>query len=157
MGFRDETASDGKGGWTDQGPENDLRMLKPGLRMFHGTEFDIIDPAKNGGRSCLVLAGIARDYMPVRAETAVAPGIKGRWLFLLHAVAWGTSAPELGKVTLTYGDGTTETIRPRNGYDVGNWWGPSPRANGEVVWTGENRSSYVGLYRSAYGGRLHLR
>ena len=150
MGFRDETASDGKGGWTDQGPENDLRMLKPGLRMFHGTEFDIIDPAKNGGRSCLVLAGVARDYMPVRAETAVAQGIKGRWLFLLHATAWGTSAPELGKVTLTYGDGTTETIRPRNGYDVGNWWGPSPRANGEVVWTGENRSSYVGLYRSVY-------
>ena len=34
--------------------------------------------------------------------------------------------------------------------DTGNWWSPVPVNNGEVVWTGENRSSYVGLYRSVY-------
>lgn len=150
MGFTDAVASDGKGGWTDQGPENDLRMIPLGKQRWRGTDFEIIDPAKNGGKSCIVLAGPARHYMPEQAAAEVKAKVQGRWLFLLHATAWGSSRPELGTVTLTYQDGTQKKIPVKSGVDAGNWWSPSPRGNGEVVWTGENRSSFVGLYRSCY-------
>ena len=149
MGFADKVANDGKGGWTDQGPENDLRMLKTGVRNFRGTFFDIIEPNKNGGRSTIVLAGAQRDYLPLKAETEVQGRVKGKYLFLLHASAW-VSSSTIGTVKLTYADGTTESISPRIGRDVGNWWCPTPLKNGEVVWTGENNNSYVGLFRSVF-------
>ena len=50
-GFADETAGDGQGGWTDQGPANDLRMLKPGTQLMDRMPFAILDPEKNGGKS----------------------------------------------------------------------------------------------------------
>ncbi|UKI31918.1 MAG: hypothetical protein L6W00_30225 [Lentisphaeria bacterium] len=36
------------------------------------------------------------------------------------------------------------------GADVGNWWNPVSRQNGDVVWTKMNRSAMIGLYRSGY-------
>ena len=42
--YSDETANDDKGGWTDQGAANDLRMFKPGLVTKHGVPFRTIDP-----------------------------------------------------------------------------------------------------------------
>jgi len=53
-GFRDEVAGDGVGGWTDQGG-NDFRHMPVGDQMLCGVPFRILDPAKNGGKSCLVL------------------------------------------------------------------------------------------------------
>lgn len=150
MGFADDTAADGAGGWTDQGPENDLRMILTGRQRFRGTDFAIIDPQTNSGKSCIVLAGAARTTFPTSATAELANAPQGNWLFLLHATAWGSSSPDLGQVSVTYQDGSKQDIPVRSGTDVGNWWSPSTRANGEVVWTGENRSSFVGLYRSAY-------
>ncbi len=151
MGFADDVAGDGKGGWTDQGRENDLRMIPPGPQRWQGTLFQIIDPAKNGGKACLVLQGAERPRMPESAAAAIAgENVRGRHLFLLHALAWGSRNPALGTVTLAYRDGTRQEIPVRAGRDAGNWWAPATRENGEVVWTGENRSSYVGLYRSTW-------
>ena len=56
-GFRDETAGDGRGGWFDhQGPANDMSGFKSGVRNFSGVPFRIIDPAVNGGRSCVAVS-----------------------------------------------------------------------------------------------------
>jgi len=150
MGFADDTAADGVGGWTDQGPENDLRMIPTGHQRFRGTDFAIIDPRTNDGKSCIALAGAARTYFPQSATAEIADAPRGNWLFLLHATAWGSSSQNLGQVNVTYQDGGRQDIPVRAGLDVGNWWSPSTRTNGEVAWTGENRSSFVGLYRSAY-------
>ena len=149
MGFADQTPADGKGGWTDQGPENDLRMIPVGRHRWRGVEFDIINPARNNGKSCLVLAGANRLYMPREAGGTVKTNPRGKYFYLLHAIAWGSSAPRIGTITLTYTDGTETVLNIKSG-DTGNWWSPVPVNNGEVVWTGENRSSYVGLYRSVY-------
>jgi len=150
MGFTDDTADDGVGGWTDQGPENDLRMLPTGRQRFRGTDFAIIDPQTNDGKSCIALAGADRTCFPQAATVELANAPHGNWLFLLHATAWDSSSQDLGQIHVTYQDGDKHVITVRYGSDVGDWQTPSALANGEVVWTGENRSSYVGLYRSVY-------
>ncbi len=150
MGFTDETADDRRGGWTDQGKENDLRMLPVGLRSLGGVSFDLIDPASNQGKSCLMLAGPNREYFPQKAEVKVPDSPRGNYLYLLHALAWPGNLKEIGKVTVSYTDGTSTVIPVTGNVDVGNWWEPRTRRNGEVVWTGENKSSYVGLYRSCF-------
>ena len=150
-GFADDVAGDGKGGWTDQGPENDLRMLTPGRQVMKGITFDVIDPAKNGGRSCIMLAGKARPKFPDAAACEVPENVSGTTLYLLHAIAW--PGPQVGSVKVTYRDGSADTFEVRGGREVGNWWGPAQYPNGEVVWTAENAVAYVGLFRSRFALR----
>ena len=46
-GFSDEEPGDRKGGWTDQGRENDLRALPAGVLNRYGTEFAVLSPGEN--------------------------------------------------------------------------------------------------------------
>ncbi len=150
MGFRDKTADDKKGGWTDQGPENDLGMIKPGVRNIGGVTFDIIDPNSNNGKSCMVFSGKSRNYFldstEIKPETQM-----NRYLYLLHAIAWAPREKvAIGKVLVEYADGDQSTIDIINKRDTGNWWEPVSLANGIAAWTAENRKSYVGLYLSKF-------
>lgn len=149
MGFKDEVADDRTGGWTDQGPNNDLRMLKSGKQNFGGVEFQIIDPDLNSGKSCLAFAGNARKYFIDGADLEV----KGteKYLYLLHSLAWSRSQPDsVGRIIVSYTNGSQKTIPVNASSDVGDWWAPISRPNGAVVWTGENRQSYVCLFLSKY-------
>lgn len=149
MGFADKTAGDRKGGWTDQGKDNDLHAIKPGRMMPGGITFDVIDPQKNEGKSCLVLAGPDRDYFP--EEAGVEASGEGEYLYLLHAAAWTPSTDAVtGKIEVAYADGSSQTISVRNKADVANWWSPVSVSNAAVVWTAENRHAYVGLFMSAF-------
>lgn len=149
MSFADNKSGDGKGGWTDQGATNDLRMLPVGRKRLNGIDFEIINPRKNNGKSCIVLGASARPYLPMKAGCKLPRQISGKYLYLLHATAWGHKKSQLGTINLTYTDGTHDAIKVMR-TDVGNWWNPVPRDRGEVAWIGENKSSYVGLYRSCY-------
>lgn len=149
-GFTDEADNDVKGGWTDQGKANDLRNLPAGTRRMQGIVYDILDPAKNGGRSCIVLRGRAR---PRFASEAVAPqsgGPSGNFLYLLHAIAYAQSGEPVGKVTVEYADGTSTVCEVRSGRDAGDWWRPRACPNGTIAWTGANPSGAVGLFSSAF-------
>ena len=55
MGFKDEKANDGKGGWSDQGAGNDAANFKYNQKEFAGIPFHITDPGRNEGKSVLVL------------------------------------------------------------------------------------------------------
>ena len=145
MGFKDEIANDRKGGWTDQGSDNDLRIFKPGKRSFSGVMFDILDETKNNGKACIALAGKAQEWLP----ESVSVKADGAWtsLFLLHALAWGESAP--GGITVAYKDGSKQEI-PVTSADVGNWWGPCAGTNSVVAWSADNNTAYVGLYLTQY-------
>ena len=149
MGFRDDVAGDRKGGWTDQGPENDLRMFKPGRQKLGGILFDIIDPASNDGKSCLVLGGAERDYLMKGADVPASGNAK--FIYILHALAWpAAGGTEIGTITARYQDGTSKNIPVVSGADLGNWWEATSRERGHVVWSGENKSSFVGLYLTKY-------
>ena len=146
MGFRDEIADDHSGGWTDQGPGNDLRAMVPGVREFAGISFDIIDPGKNHGKSCLAMCGGARPYFLKHAAVRV-PECSGSSLFLLNGLAW---APEKGKpsgkVTVLYSDGSRTEFILKCGIHTGNFWGASDLPEAPVVWKSRNDSSVIGLY-----------
>ncbi len=151
MGFRDERADDGKGGWTDQGPANDLGMLKPGELYAESVVFDVIDGAKNNGKSCLVLSKEQQKF-PAKTELAVGPvDHEPKYLFLLHASAWTPDAKTpVGTLTIEYADGKKQEISVLAGRDVGNWWNPIALPNAAIAYTDENKESFVGLYLSQF-------
>lgn len=151
MGFADPVADDGKGGWTDQGPENDLAcMTAYGTSDFAGIPFEILDPAKNGGKSAVVVSGVRR-YPPPGAVDFPQPPT-ARYLYLLHAAAWVPPTGEAaGSLELTFADGEKSVVPVVAGKDCGNWWNPVfPFENGQVGWTGDNGKSRVGLFVSAF-------
>ena len=151
MGFQDDELEDGKGGWTDQGPENDLRMIKAGKFTALGVNFDIINPAENGGKSCIVLSTSQKKF-PAKAEIDLT-SIKEpfQYLYLLHASAWTPATKRLiGEIIVEYPNGGTRKFPVVSGRDGGNWWQPYSFANGAIAWTGENKQSFVGLYLSQF-------
>ena len=150
MGFRDEKADDGRGGWTDQGPINDLSCLQPGDTTLAGIRFHIADPGKLNRKSCVVRS-TSRRY-PSSGAVAVNDGTAHRYLMLLHAAAWVPPAGEkVGSVVVTYADSSRQEIPVRAGIDCGNWWAPRLHfPNGVVAWSGVNKSGMVGLYVSAF-------
>ena len=146
MGLRDEVAEDGKGGWGDSGPDNDLRMLPVGRQNFSGFLFDIPDPAKHNGRACINLRGQKRPWLPESARI-ITPGAKGSYLYLLNALGWEpVRRTEIGSVTISYTNGRTETRAIFSGEDTANFWNPRSLKNAFAVWKGENPSAKVGLY-----------
>lgn len=151
MAFRDERADDGKGGWTDQGPANDLGMLKPGELYAESVVFDVIDGAKNNGKSCLVLSKEQQKF-PARAEVAVGAAANApKYLYLLHATAWTPDAKTpVGMLTVEYADGKKQEIPILAGQDVGNWWNPIALPNAAIAFAAENKESFVGLYLTQF-------
>lgn len=150
MGFKDEVDGDRKGGWTDQGPDNDLAMMTLGKQKLAGINFDVIDPARNDGRSCIVLRGKERPYFP-DSVTVKSGGAKGRYLYLLNAVAWEPkSATRIGTVEVRYTDGKSTTLPLVSGTDTANFWMPRQIPNAAVAWRNSNYSANIGLYATRF-------
>ncbi len=150
MGFRDDRAGDGKGGWTDQGPENDLAAMKPGRLTFSGVDFDLIDPAANSGRSCLVLSQAQKKFSP-SAAVRIPEKNDFPYLYLLHATAWTPPAGKVfGTLHIRYRDGRSGRFALRSGVDGGNWWIDAPFPNAGIAWEGSNFKARTGLYASAF-------
>lgn len=143
-GFADDVAGDGKGGWTAQGSSNDLsRFDLRGLCNLRGVDFNIIDPDKNGGNSCVVLRGQNDMSVPTSAEMIVDDKIAG--VYFLHASAYVQK--EVGKYVFVYDDGTKEEVPIRGDKDVFNWWGSAQGDYTVTAWTGSNAmTSAVSLY-----------
>lgn len=156
MGFEDQQDGDGKGGWSDQGPTNDLSALKPGLLINSGIVTNIIDPAENNGKSCMVFGAGMRPYFLKQATIPVpidSQAKNARTLFVLHTTAWGNHAgtkEPIGNIKAYYKDGTTTDYPVMMGRELGDWWGANSKPNGKVVWAAPNGRAYVGLYLSRF-------
>ncbi len=116
--FTDETDGDGKGGWTDQGI-NDFRNMPLGRQRAAGVMFEIIDPAKNNDKSCIVLRGSNRTYFP-EAVRGIRVGEKLSRIFFLHTCAW--VGGEAGCYRMNYADGTFCDLVLVDGKNIGDWW-----------------------------------
>ncbi|MBC2601504.1 hypothetical protein [Puniceicoccus vermicola] len=147
----DEVASDGKGGWTDQGPENDLSPLEPGEVTASNVVFEVIDAEQNQDRAALVFANEQQPDLPSSALVSVPGNPIWRNLYLLHAAAWTAPSGTLnGEIVIRYLDGSETRHKIKSGDDVGNWWAPVSYANSVVAWVGENESKRVGLFVSRF-------
>ncbi len=150
-GFADEIDGDRKGGWTDQGKENDFRIFQARPMRFFGIPFHPLAPEKNHGKSCLVMSGTQRPYFTDRAEVVLPASAGGkRFLYLLHSAAWVSLGDVTGYLDIVYQDGSGETLTVKTNRDVANWWGDSRYENVRNVWQKENRSSVVGLGMSCF-------
>ena len=154
MGFADPAAEDQTGGWTDQGPDNDLRMFPRGNRQFAGIPFRIPGPEENGGKAVIALRGAERPYFPASANLTVPPKTRANYLWILHALGWEPQKQqEIGTITVEYeNDGFTEhdvqQFPIRSGIDIGNFWNPRKLPNAAIAWKGHNASAEIGVYAS---------
>jgi len=156
--FSDPIPNDGQGGWTDEGPEWDLRFFpvnRTGIDR-HGMpcpkeefptrplrlgrcEFAIINPETNGGKACLVLGrkkGLPSESgrIPVNRTAAA--------LWFLHAddIGWNAADPvPVAAFTVYYRDGSTRDGEMINFNHVGDWRCPDSTfrsGDGYVAWHG---------------------
>lgn len=149
--------SGGPAGWIGGSGLDDLSALPPGPLVAAEVPFEIIAPASNSGRGAVVLGKHDQNYLPKRAEVALASSgrannISGlRSLYLLHAAAWiPDSARPIGQVVAHYSDGTTRSHDVVNGRDVGNWMMPASGPNAAVGWKHATPSGTVGLHVSRF-------
>ena len=147
MGFTDEKAGDGIGGWSDQGPDNDFRTFDCCQTNFGGMEFKIADPAMNGGRAVITFFN---GMFTAKIETTAKPA--ARFLYLLHTTTYNSekNGSRIGTVKIMLADGKTVTREVLAGVDVMDWWNPGYLDNASVVVKKVNPNSTVGIYLSKF-------
>jgi len=136
----DDVPDDGKGGWTDQGPDADLRMFKPGRHRFNGVPFTVSAP-----KSCIVLASrFRRGGAPKKVTIRI--GRKANALYFLQSSAW-TSNKTHGSYVVRYEDGREIHIPLVGGVNLRDWAANNPEEPFDlesgtyttVAWTGKGK------------------
>jgi hypothetical protein len=122
MGFADERMGDGIGGWSDEGPLNDLRDIPLGRQRFLGVPFEVLNPAENGGKACVVLRSPHTPTLPEAARLIIREGAAVERLYFLHAAAWSSGQQPIGRYVLHFARGRTEEIVLVNGLNNADWW-----------------------------------
>jgi len=130
-GLRDEVENDGKGGWTDQGP-NDMRSLPTGRRVLAGVAFDIAD-------GCIALRSSSHLQLRPAGVEGIPVGTRCDVLFFLHAAAWASAdGKTIATCRLRYEDGQELEIAMVEGVNVADWWQPQELPLAQVAWRGAN-------------------
>jgi len=152
MGFKDEVAGDGIGGWSDQGPENDFSTFDFSQKKFGNAPFKVIDPKRNDGRAVMTFKS---DHISDRVYLEEAfigtEGVKANYLYILHTCCWaGAEGEPVGSVVAKLKGEGERTFQIAIKKDVGDWWAPSSFPNGAVVHTKPNGNGTVGVYLSKF-------
>ncbi len=132
MGFYDPVAEDGTGGWADFGPTSCLKEIPFGIQKFEDgiIPFEILDPAKNNGKSVVVLNGPKRETSFPGQSPRIMVGQKCKELYFLHACMYARHAEEplpLIRYRIHYEDGTEHMFICYRGQEIDDWWDPSNR------------------------------
>jgi hypothetical protein len=153
MDFADEVAGDGKGGWSDQGPENDLRGFDVSRRDFGGMTFSIVDPARNNGKAVMTFDNShARTGLTEATFDLAQERPEARFLYLLHTSCWNQerAGTPVGAVEILLEDGSRVEKPVRAGIDVTDWWNAGNSQNAIVVYRKSNGSTEVGVSISKF-------
>jgi Tfp pilus assembly protein PilF len=141
-GFKDDVGDDGKGGWSDQGPNADLREFPTVSQNFGGVPFAVGQEPN----CCVVLRSSQRpfpEWMP--AEVTIPVGFPVEGLCFLHSVTWSGEGQHAGVYQVQYADGTSQEINLVSGENIRDWTAPPaefPRERGtrsRVAWTGTTK------------------
>ncbi len=138
------------GGWTGQGPDNDLSSMRGGRVERAPFRFDVLPP-EAGKNSAVVLGGARRRLSGREAVLRLPDNARAGAVNLLHAAAWlPLGKVPFGEMEVRYGDGSAQTIPVVMYRDCGNWWGADDLPNAKVAWRSENPTSPLGLYASSF-------
>jgi len=120
--FADDIEDDGKGGWTDQGPQADIRSFDApaGVSKLNGVPFRIERPL-----SCIVLSSKYRKGGLESVEIPV--GAKADAIFFLQSCAW-TSPRQHASAVVEYADGSSYEIKFVGDVNMRDWVSSSPDA-----------------------------
>src|SRR3989337_296629 len=110
-------------GWIGKGRDFDLRALPAGRRRSGGILFEVVDPAKNQGRSIILLRGAREELRGLPPRVRIAVGQRAAVLAFLHATPFAAPrfGEEIGAYTVRYGDGAQETILLLYKRTIGSW------------------------------------
>ena len=154
MGFADENAGDGIGGWMDEGKQKSFENFrsKIGKTNFDGITFNIIDPEKNSGSSVMTF------YSPntaIKLRSAVIDvskdKISANYLYFLHSLSKTANINNrdtFGYVVVVYEDGTRVPSKLRYEYDCADCWEPSNPRNAKLVYRTSKELNRGALYMS---------
>lgn len=152
--FTDDKAGDGKDGWTDFGAGNDMRNLPCGTitRLQGGIPFRILNPAENGGRSCLVLKGKERPGFPNRV-TGIPVNTLLNAIYVLHTAMYAREPGIAIRYILRYEDGSSQEFAADTRYDLPDWWQAQDKRNAKVVYRDEKKSLFVSEFINPHPNR----
>lgn len=148
--FADARPDDQTGGWTDQGPENDLSCFDLTRHRFGDVGFQLIDPARNGGRAVAVFDS---EHLATGLTTLTVPiGRQAKFLYLLHTSAWNhyPAGSETARVTVTDETGKETAFPIRIGQELVDWWLAGDLPNARVVYRRPASQGNAGLFISKF-------
>jgi hypothetical protein len=112
-----ERENDGLGGWSDQGPDADMRELKIGDRRLGGVMFRILP----GPKSIIVLKSANRAAGDKPEKVTIPVGRNLDTIFFLHAAAWCPKGNEEAfHYVIHYADGKDVTLQV-TGQNLADW------------------------------------
>ena len=128
-GFYDEVAGDSVGGWTDFGPSACFTDLAFGVSTFQDgiVPFNIIDPARNNGRSVIVLRGSYREETFPQQSSEIVIGEKLAELYFLHTCQYVDRSGDIKpliRYRIHYEDESEYAFICYRGLEVDDWWDP---------------------------------
>ena len=170
--YFDPEAGDGQGGWTDQGPDNDMSFFLinhtgkfngmdvttvkfPVSQNFADRPFQLIDPASNQNKAVLTFRGREHDPKALKRVDGIAVNKKAHMLWFLQTACWANNTHDVGKPVLqyviNYSDGSKTTFDQRVGIEIAEWWDPTNLPAAKVAWSGRNnKHSPIGIFVTAW-------
>ena len=120
-------------GWFRNDPNDDFRNLPVGLHSYQEIPFEVVDPAANDGKCCLLLADSGENYA---GQIILPVGRKAASVYYLHA---SNGSTDVGKITFEYSDGST-AIDSINNRKIADWYMPNDRISDNCLlgWWGAN-------------------
>lgn len=148
--YADEVAGDGKGGWSDQGPDNDARKFDYTKKLFAGIPFRVLSPEENGGKTVLVLRASRLPHAPMEVSAVTKPA-SAKYCYLLHTLCDPGRKNSTAGVLRIEGTRGVQTFELKIGRDIANWWNPETCGNAWPGATWENsEGGKVGFYVSRF-------
>jgi hypothetical protein len=109
-------------GWLDNDPNNDLRNMPTGACEYADIPFNIVDPAANHSKCCLLLADSGENYAP---RITLPVNKKAASVYFLHCSA---RSPDVGTITFEYADGSS-VVDYMNDGKISTWYMPDAKVN----------------------------
>jgi hypothetical protein len=118
--------------WIEAG-EADLSRLPVGYRYLLGIPFEIVDPAQNDGRACMLIGQHGAYVWP--GSVVVPLGVHAHWLIFLHTALWaGEAGTVVARYILHYADGSTYEVPIRTLYEIAGYQGFIEPAIAFLAW-----------------------